>query len=303
MRSHICLVAAFEEKLKETQFAINGKNMLFQPLPDRKATPSPILAIGANKGAGKGKSKDLGQIADPITRSGYAFSAAAKADFCSTIGGQRAQADHASVADQIRGNGAEDGQDSQDVKESFTKTLDKAMRDQTNYLMQSMEALLRGRPSCGLGADGSNANKRAKIPGSDRHLEFCRYYPSDWGSQSSSGYALPFLGLSQQGAMRRGTAAIRLYHFIFSGSLACAKSFAFYHDYVHISIRRAFGCLLGRDISYFRCFAAGPNSCRPTDADPGCSTLWICERRADRGDVGTDLAPGNQDVFGMTNMS
>ena len=97
--------------------------------------------------------------------------------------------------------------------------------------------------------------------GSDRHLEFCRYNPSDWGSQSSSWYTLSFLGLSQQGAMHRGTAAFCFYHFFFSGSLACAKSFAFYHDYMHITIRRAHDCLHGRDVSYFLCFAAGPTSC------------------------------------------
>ena len=68
---------------------------------------------------------------------------------------------------------------------------------------------------------------RVAKEGSACHLEFCRYNPSDWGSQSSSWYTLSFLGLSQQGAMHRGTAAFCFYHFIFSGSLACAKSFAF----------------------------------------------------------------------------
>ena len=170
-----------EEKLKETQFAINGKNMLFQPLPDRKATPNPILAFGANKGAGKGKGKDILQQHDPWAKS-LAQSPAQDMHF------QQQQKQISAVQSEVnelkstmrqlqtRSEATEQKtdkiqQDLQDVKESFTKTLDKAMRDQTNHLMQSMEALLRGRPSGGLGTDGSNANKRAKIPQDDTSMD------------------------------------------------------------------------------------------------------------------------------------
>ena len=163
-----------EENLQETQFSINGNNVLFQLLPNRQAPPNPVRAFGPGKGDGKGKGQDILQQNDPWANSTQNANTAQDKNLqvhqkqISTVQTEVNELKNAVRQLQAKSDVQDQKttqiqKDIRDVKDTFNKTLDQKMQEQTSLLMQSMEQLLRGTTPAGHHTEQSNP-KRAKLP-------------------------------------------------------------------------------------------------------------------------------------------
>ena len=160
-----------EENLQETQFSINGNNVLFQLLPNRQAPPNPVRAFGPGKGDGKGKGQDILQQNDPWAKSSQNANTAQDKNLqvhqkqISTVQTEVNELKNAVRQLQAKSDVQDQKttqiqKDIRDVKDTF---LDQKMQEQTSLLMQSMEQLLRGTIPAGHHTEQSNP-KRAKLP-------------------------------------------------------------------------------------------------------------------------------------------
>ena len=158
-----------EENLQEMQFSINGNNVLFQLLPDKQAPPNPVRAFGPGKGDGKGKGQDILQQNDPwakptqntnVTQDKKKQINTAQTEVNELKNAVRQLQAKSDAQDQKT---TQIQKDIRDVKDTFTRTLDQKMQEQTSLLMQSMEQLLREVIPAGQHTEQSNP-KRAKLP-------------------------------------------------------------------------------------------------------------------------------------------
>ena len=163
-----------EENLQETQFSINGNNVLFQLLPNRQAPPNPVRAFGPGKGDGKGKGQDILQQNDPWAKSAQNANTAQDKNLqvhqkqINTVQTEVNELKNAVRQLQAKSDVQDQKttqiqKDIRDVKDTFSRTLDQKMQEQTSLLMQSMEQLLQGTIPAGHHTEQSNP-KRAKLP-------------------------------------------------------------------------------------------------------------------------------------------